>query len=134
MNIDLTIESNIDCGFKAKELESIACGILNKLGIKKPHTIIEVFLVSDKKIHDLNKKYRNHDEATDVLSFPQKQFPTQKEEILGTIFIAPKFAERGKINCNELFIHGILHLLGYDHETDNKNWRKVEEKTTKIIH
>jgi len=129
MKIDLTIESVDDCGFTPSNLESIANNILDKLDLKKPHSIIEVFLVTDDEIKVLNKKHRDKNEATDVLSFPQEQFPVGDEQTLGTIFIAPEFAKNEGVECKELFAHGILHLLGYDHETNKKKWEDAEAKT-----
>lgn len=92
-----------------------------------PHTLeISVTLVDDETIHELNREYRGVDRATDVLSFPQYQ---SGEEImprssLGDIVIslprmAAQAAEFGHSQQREfcfLFVHGLLHLLGYDHE------------------
>jgi len=129
MKIDLTIQTDSNCSFDTESLESIANNILDKLDLKKPQSIIEVFLVTDDEIKDLNKKHRDKNEATDVLSFPQEQFPVGDEQTLGTIFIAPEFAKNEGVECKELFAHGILHLLGYDHETNKKKWEDAEAKT-----
>lgn len=96
----------------------------------------EIIFISSNKIHKLNKKYRNTDKPTDVLSFPtyideigDKVLPIQDTPHLGTIFICPqvakkqigKFGETYEEEVIELAIHGLRHLLGHDHD-DEGNW------------
>ena len=132
MKIDLAIEGIDNCDLKISELELISKDILHKLKIKKPQTtVIEVFLVSNEKIQQVNKQFRNIDEPTDVLSFPLESFPNSQEQTMGTIFIAPDFAKKIKVDCTTLFIHGFLHLLGYDHEANIEEWKKIEKTINK---
>lgn len=128
MNIDLIIDSDVDCDLSSQDLELIAENALEKLELKKPHTTVEVFLVSNAKIQEINKKFRDKDEATDVLSFPQESFPEAKEETLGTIFIAPEFAKTIPVDPKNLFAHGLLHLMGYDHESNLEEWDLAENR------
>jgi probable rRNA maturation factor len=84
-------------------------------------------------MRELNKIYRNKDKATDVLSFPLEDMPGMP---LGSIVISIDTAKKvanelghsieGEIKL--LFIHGLLHLLGYDHETDNGEMREKEKE------
>ena len=87
-----------------------------------------VALVSDKRMADLNKLFRGKDSTTDVLSFPNEpeEFdPDQKN--LGDIVISVEQANRQaeenglslEMELKQLILHGLLHLCGYDHETDN---------------
>lgn len=133
MKIDLTIQSDQSCRLSASDFESIASAMASKLEMGNTADIIEVFLVANEKIRQLNKKHRGKDEATDVLSFPQKQFPAGDEQVLGTIFIAPEFVKKESKNCRELFAHGVLHLLGFDHEVDINKWEDAEEKSTSTV-
>ncbi len=80
--------------------------------------------VSEKRIRELNKRYRGIDEATDVLSFGEESVATQNPDVfLGELFFSPQFIRRqAKIDKGPyrqamiyIFSHGILHLLGYDH-------------------
>jgi probable rRNA maturation factor len=128
MNIELTIESNSDCKLTKDDLRFLSENIFKKLSIKNLQTTIEVFLVDNTKIQTLNHQYLGKDKVTDVLSFPQKIFPKQKEKVLGTIFIAPEFAKSENLNCQELFIHGLLHLLGFDHEKNKNEWNDIEKQ------
>ena len=89
---------------------------------------LSITLTDDKNIHALNKKYRNIDKPTDVLSFAfresdEPQILDSEFEILGDIIIS---VERAKIQAEDfghsflreiifLEVHGLLHLLGYDH-------------------
>lgn len=98
---------------------------------------IELLIVSNDEIQLLNKEHRNKDKATDVLSFPMEfDFPNMP---LGSIVISKEFVEEkakeyGHSKNDEftlLFIHGILHLLGFDHEVDSGEHREKEEELIK---
>ncbi|QKF82445.1 rRNA maturation RNase YbeY [Halarcobacter ebronensis] len=95
---------------------------------------IELLVVNNETIKELNKEYRNIDKATDVLSFPL-EFEMENMP-LGSIvisidFVEEKAKEYGHTFDDELkllFIHGLLHLLGFDHEVDNGEHREEEER------
>ncbi len=92
---------------------------------------VELILTDDAEIRQLNATYRGIDKATDVLSFPLEEMPGAP---LGTIVISidkvrEKATELGHSQKEELqllFIHGLLHLLGYDHESDEGEMRQKE--------
>lgn len=98
------------------------------------HTLkeVELLLINTQSMHELNLEHRGVDKTTDVLSFPIEDFPHAP---LGSIVInyelaASKAQELGHSSEEEislLFIHGFLHLLGYDHEIDNGEMRAKEE-------
>lgn len=98
------------------------------------HTIkeVELLIVDETSIKELNRDYRSIDKATDVLSFPVENFPHSP---LGSIVInyalasekAEEFGHKIDEEITLLFIHGFLHLLGYDHEFDNGEMRDKEE-------
>jgi probable rRNA maturation factor len=95
----------------------------------------------------LNYQYRGIDRTTDVLSFPQeesislKNLNLMKNVILGDIVISvPKAKKQAKENgltfyeeIKRLLIHGVLHLIGYDHENNNKDFREMQKITNKLI-
>lgn len=101
---------------------------------------VSVVFVSQKRIQELNKQYRSVDAVTDVLSFAQHEggIEYQDEEQLGDIFICfDKAMEQAReydssldAEVELLFIHGLLHLLGFDHmdEDDKVTMRAMEEK------
>jgi len=94
---------------------------------------IELLITYNETIQQINLEHRNIDKATDVLSFPYEAMPMAP---LGSIvisldFVMQKAQEFGHTPHDEfalLFIHGLLHLLGYDHEIDNGEMREKEKK------
>lgn len=89
---------------------------------------INVVFVSSEYIHSLNKEYRNVDSVTDVLSFN-----IDGKELLGEIYICPEYVKANHpeltfhIEILRLIIHGILHLLGYDHKVELNDETKDKE-------
>lgn len=91
---------------------------------------VAIALLSDRDMRTLNQKHRGKNRATDVLSFPAEG------ESLGDIAIASGIAARQareaghsvSIELRVLALHGLLHLLGYDHETDHGEMSRVEER------
>lgn len=97
---------------------------------------VELLLVSDNEIRDLNKEHRSKDSSTDVLSFPL-EISTIAHMPLGSIVISAQYAQNvatklghsTKDEISLLFLHGLLHLLGYDHEIDNGEMREIERES-----
>lgn len=87
--------------------------------------IIEIKFVSEDEIQVLNKTYRNLDKPTDILSFPQSPAPG-KYQILGTLVISDHSVIRKNESIEEVVKHGLLHLMGFDHD-DPKKERDWEE-------
>jgi len=90
----------------------------------KKKVSLTVLLSNNKDIKKLNKKFRNKDKATDVLSFPsEKKINIKKSPYIGDIIISYEFINKPKVlsalefknKVTKIFIHGFLHLLGYDH-------------------
>ena len=85
-----------------------------------------VLLTDNKKMRDLNFKFRKIDKSTDILSFPLKM--KSKKNYLGDIAICFEIIKkRSKLSCfdhelDKMWIHGYLHLLGYDHKK-NKDYQ-----------
>lgn len=100
---------------------------------------VELIITDNATIQELNAEHRGKNHATDVLSFPMEA-PFTEQSIfgmpLGSIIIAESFvkdkaAEYGHTVQDELsllFIHGMLHLLGFDHETDEGEMRMREKE------
>ena len=105
---------------------------------------LTLLLSNNKKIKDLNRKFRKKNKHTDVLSFPFEQKKGNLKEIyLGDIIISFNYMNKPKnLNSKEfkqktikIFIHGFLHLLGYDHikEKDYKKMFYMEQKVFRSI-
>jgi probable rRNA maturation factor len=99
---------------------------------------VHVALVSDRRVRALNRRYLHEDRATDVLSFPAQTAPPSRERsgVVGDIVIARGVARRqaraaGHSEATELRVlalHGLLHLLGYDHEQDGGRMQRLERR------
>ena len=111
--------------------------ILEKITNSLTQKDIELLVVKNDEIQELNKEHRNIDKATDVLSFPiDFDMPNMPlgSIVISTDFVEEKAKEYGHTFNEEfslLFIHGILHLLGYDHEVDKGEHRQKEEELIK---
>ncbi|MCP4969676.1 MAG: rRNA maturation RNase YbeY [Arcobacter sp.] len=107
--------------------------ILNDLTEKN----IELIIVNNDEIKKLNEEHRNINKATDVLSFPLEfDIPNMPlgSVVISVDFVQDKAKEYNHSFENELkllFIHGVLHLIGFDHEIDNGEHRKKEEELIK---
>ena len=110
---------------------------------KKKVIYCTLLLTGEKEIKKLNKKFRKKNKSTDVLSFPfyskeelNKKLKKEKEIYLGDIVInineikSKQNKDFFKIEFNKLWIHGLVHLFGYDHKRnkDFKNMNRIEKK------
>lgn len=95
-----------------------------------------VLFTSDRSMRKLNRDYRGKDGTTDVLSFPSEQtsFEKANEAHLGDVVISVEQASRQAAEHRlemdrevaQLILHGLLHLCGYDHATDNGEMNRLE--------
>ena len=122
----IDIENNTSFKIDTTKIEAICDVLTNK--------DIELLIVHNDEIQELNKEHRNMDKATDVLSFPLEfDMPNMP---LGSIVISLDFVEEKAKEYSHtqeeefslLFIHGLLHLLGFDHEIDSGEHRNKEEE------
>jgi len=105
------------------------------------NTEVTLALVDNKTIKKLNQKFLKRNYPTDVLSFPINEKNINGSYYLGDIIISvpQAFNQCFKLNhglereIEILTIHGFLHLIGYDHETDRGEMRKEEEKLHRIF-
>jgi probable rRNA maturation factor len=96
---------------------------------------VSVALVSDRRMRALNRQFRGKDKATDVLSFPSEK-PFLGDVVIATGVATKQAREAGHSLTTEvrvLALHGLLHLLGYDHEAKNDRGRmaRVEQRLRK---
>jgi len=120
----IEVDNQSDLTIPIETLESITNSLTNKS--------VDLLVTGNKQIREINREYRSIDKATDVLSFPFEDLPMAP---LGSIVISSDYvnalsSELEHTKSDELcllYIHGLLHLLGYDHEVDNGEMREKEE-------
>lgn len=103
-------------------------------------TVVAVIFVGDRKMRELNRKYRGKDKTTNVLAFPASTKIRELNADLGDIFIclpearreAKKYGWTVRHSVARLALHGFLHLLGYDHVKE-KEARKMEEIEKQVL-
>lgn len=113
-----------------KELKSTFDVTIKALEVTNTGHINLVF-VDDEKMRILNKKYRRKDKPTDVLSF------VYDDDCIGEILISQGYIKNNlresvNVDVKKAFIHGILHIFGFDHEKSESERIKMEEKEREI--
>lgn len=130
-----TTNENVD----VEELDKVIKFACNHLKIENP--LLNIVIVDNKKIQEINREYRNKDAVTDVISFAFEEVDDVSYEdfrFLGEIYIsyercvsqASDYGHSVKREFCYLAVHGLLHLLGYDHmvDEDKKIMRALEEE------
>ena len=131
--IDVQLETELPAGDQrdaiVEQVRAAAAATLKEEGIATPAGLA-ILLTDDERIQTLNREYRHIDRPTDVLSFPMDEGHPEMDDYLGDVAIAvpvaQEQAEQGGHTLTAelalLTIHGVLHLLGYDHlEPDEKS-------------
>ena len=147
INVDVVSDSVLwSKKIKKKDIffNSIVSFFPKKFKFTKKKVNLTILLSNNKNIKKLNKKFRNKNKPTDILSFPfEKKVDIKKTSYLGDIIISYEFINKPKTLSNlefknkviKIFIHGYLHLIGYDHIRlkDFNKMIKEEEKIYKTI-
>jgi probable rRNA maturation factor len=121
MKISVSDETGGLGGASRTRLSKVAGRVLRQMGLPSGSELSLSF-IDDRRMRELNRDWRNINRATDVLSFPQEGGPDYT--ILGDIVISLDTAERHSVRygctlhdeLKKLIVHGVLHLLGYDHK------------------
>ena len=99
--------------------------------IGKTESAATIAFVSDKRIRELNRQFRGVDKATDVLSFPAEEKVNLGDIAVSVDTAAVQAKDNGLTfegEIAQLILHGLLHLCGHDHETDNGEMNRLELK------
>jgi probable rRNA maturation factor len=150
--VDVTIPRGYARRISAKLVRQVVEKALEKEGWEQPATV-DVLLVTDEEMQEINATRRGIDEATDVLSFPTLDLkpgegitqdffvlPPDAKQHLGDVVISvlrveSQAEEAGHSRERELAfltVHGILHILGYDHDTDDRR-RQMRRREEEIL-
>jgi len=108
-----------------------------------PEGELSILIVDDPQIEVLNREYFNRYGPTNVIAFPMRagRFSNIAPQLLGDVVISVETAAKeGKIagismeeRFTQLLVHGILHLLGYDHEKTEQEAQEMEKKSNEIL-
>ena len=108
-----------------------------------PEAELSVLFVGDHAMRSLNRKYRGKDRTTDVLSFSLREgmFPSIQPQVLGDIVISIPAARRQANEAghplsrevDQLLVHGLLHLIGYDHERGRGTAEAMKKKESQLL-
>ncbi len=123
----------------ARRLAGRARRMLDVLGLGSAE--LSLVLVSDRVMHDLNRDWRGKDRPTDVLAFAQSEDGPAPEGLLGDVVISVDTARRQAgslghslvVEADRLLVHGLLHLLGYDHERSPAEARRMQRKERAVL-
>lgn len=139
MPVHLTAEFSGPRGFRTALVKTYAQRMLDTLQLKDAE--LSILLTSDDQIHILNRDYRKKDRPTDVLAFAMREGKHGElaGDVLGDVVISLQTAarqapEQGRSMQEEvtfLLAHGLLHLLGWDHDTDAKD-RAMRRETERL--
>lgn len=132
MSVLISNDANLDTLLSEDEVCAIAAHVLTAEGVERD-VEISLSYVDEDEMHELNRQWRDIDRTTDVLSFEcdsafDEDIPLDEVLELGDIILAPEVIERqapGFGNdpadeCRLMLVHGLLHLLGYDHIEDDE--------------
>jgi probable rRNA maturation factor len=109
-------------------LRPAALAALRAAGVEDGHLAIS--FVGEDAIRALNREHRDIDRPTDVLSFPvDESGPAAGPRELGDVVISPAQTE----DLTEAVVHGVLHLCGYDHETDDGKMLALQRQVLKAL-
>lgn len=126
MAFQVTVQNDLKFPIDTPALTRAALAALNAHDLP-PQAALTIALLSDESIQTLNRQYRGVDAPTDVLSFPAEALPEEIEEapylgdvLIGYTYVEAQSAREGYPLAESLalmVVHGVLHLLGYDHDT-----------------
>jgi probable rRNA maturation factor len=120
-------------GLKPGFIEALQQVLTAQFDFKHLSYTVEVANLDEATMRELNQEQRSKDAATDVLSFPlfgtlEEILEQQTPEVpLGNLLTCSTYAESQRTAMEELILHGCLHLLGLDHETDLATWLNQEQ-------
>ena len=124
-----------------RKIRRVAKRILTELGLLEAE--LSLLFVNDLQIQTLNRRYLHRDKPTNILAFPMRkgEFSTLHPHLLGDLVISVETAKRqsNRFGLDEmgmiilLMIHGVLHLMGYDHEGTQKGGREMVLKQKELF-
>jgi probable rRNA maturation factor len=114
---------SLDLSDVPADLRDAVAAALTAAGVSEGHLGVEI--VDEGRIRELNREHRGKDMPTDVLAFPIDELgPVPGPRELGDVAICPEHCS----DVTEAAVHGVLHLCGHDHETDDGEMLELQER------
>ena len=145
MSVLISNDAELDTLLDAQEVEHICEVVLAAEGVER-EVEISLSYVDEDEMHELNHEWRGIDRTTDVLSFEcdsafDDDIPADETLELGDIILAPQviarqapgFGNSPADECRLMLVHGMLHLLGYDHEAGGLEAVRMREKEEAVL-
>jgi probable rRNA maturation factor len=124
-----------------QKIRGAARTLLTALGL--PDAELSILLVSDRRIAALNLEFLGRQGPTNVIAFPMRsgRFGDLSPNLLGDVVISVETAYREalqaampmEVRLTQLLVHGVLHLCGYDHETDRRDARRMAAESRRLL-
>lgn len=124
-----------------QKIRGAARTLLTALGL--PDAELSILLVSDRRIAALNLEFLGRQGPTNVIAFPMRsgRFGDLSPNLLGDVVISVETARREalqaampmEVRLTQLLVHGVLHLCGYDHETDRRDARRMAAESRRLL-
>ena len=141
--LDLTVEGADEAGVDADALRALTLALLEAEGVRGPWAL-GIEFVGESQMQALNAEHRELDEVTDVLAFPldgRDELPDGLERQLGDVVVCFAQAERqaGEAGVppleelRTLVVHGLLHLVGHDHEIDDGQMLARQDELSAVL-
>ena len=116
---------------KTAAVRKVARAVLR--AARKDHQAVVLFLLSSAAMRRINRQWHHADRATNVLSFPEPRgfvHPPRAQKALGEIYLCPSYIKKHGQDIGFMVVHGVLHLLGYDHMTprDRARMERMERR------
>ena len=135
--VRLVVETRLGAGLSRKEIEQRLSRMMTELKLQDAE--LSVVLTGDDQIRELNRFYRKKDRPTDVLAFPMEECPPDVPRLLGDVIVSLPTARAQAVQARRaaidevtmLLAHGVLHLLGWDHDTKAKD-RAMRRETDRL--
>jgi probable rRNA maturation factor len=138
--VDVFLANEQELAFDESRLTALARYALDEEEVEEGAELSLLFVTRD-HIRRLNKRFAGDDHATDVLAFPMMEEDEDDDSLmLGDVVVCPEIASRNAreighdlgAELEALVVHGTLHLLGYDHDTDEDRV-KMDERSREIL-
>ena len=121
MSLNIAVYNETMTEVDTTAIKSFATTVATKLFPEVVNGYVEISVVGSDKISELNKQYLGQEGSTDVISFPGAN-PDRGVALLGTVVYCPEVLTKYNETAEQVIEHGLLHLKGYDHETNKKEW------------